>query len=224
MKEETYVESLDLDVENNISLPYLIVKRIVDLIGSLFGLLILIPLTIFVKLSYVVTGDFTTIFFTQDRIGMNGKHFKLYKFRSMVKDADKVLERMMDEDPDIYWEYRRYKKLKNDPRITKVGRFIRTTSIDEFPQFINVLKGEMSIVGPRPYLPKEKRDMGEYYKTIVTCKPGITGYWQVNGRSGTDFIKRLVLEEYYSNNRDIFLDMKILIKTFLKVFVKDGAN
>ena len=224
MKEETYVESLDLDVANNISLLYLIVKRIVDLIGSLFGLLILIPLTIFVKLSYVVTGDFTTIFFTQDRIGMNGKHFKLYKFRSMVKDADKVLERMMDEDPDIYWEYRRYKKLKNDPRITKVGRFIRTTSIDEFPQFINVLKGEMSIVGPRPYLPKEKRDMGEYYKTIVTCKPGITGYWQVNGRSGTDFIKRLVLEEYYSNNRDIFLDMKILIKTFLKVFIKDGAN
>ena len=131
---------------------------------------------------------------------------------------------MLKKDDDLAREYKRYKKLENDPRITKVGKLIRNTSIDEFPQFINVLKGEMSLVGPRPYLPREKEDMGEYYNTIIKCKPGITGYWQVNGRSGTDFIKRLVLDEYYYNVRCLVMDTKILLKTFTKVFKKEGAK
>ena len=115
-------------------------------------------------------------------------------------------------------------KIKDDPRITKIGKFIRKTSIDELPQLINVIKGEMSLVGPRPYLPREKEDMGEYYNTIIKCKPGITGYWQVNGRSGTDFVKRLVLDEYYYQVRCLVMDTKILLKTFTKVFNKEGAK
>ena len=142
----------------------------------------------------------------------------------MVENADEILFKMLEENEEMRLEYKRYKKLKNDPRITKVGKFIRDTSIDEFPQFINVLKGDMSLVGPRPYLYREKEDMGEYYNTVIKCKPGITGYWQVNGRSGTDFIKRLVLDEYYYNHRSLILDIKIMLKTFIKVFKKDGAK
>jgi len=225
MREENMLEAADKDKSLYSSgVLYLTIKFFIDIIGAVFGTLLLIPITIFVKLSYILTGDFTSIFFTQIRVGKNGRAIKIYKYRSMVKNADQVLEKMMNEDPDIYWEYKRYKKLHNDPRITKVGRFIRSTSIDEFPQFLNVLIGEMSLVGPRPYLPKEIKDMGEYYNTIVTCKPGITGYWQVNGRSGTDFIKRLVLDEYYCHNKNTFLDIKILIKTVVKVFIKDGAQ
>lgn len=198
------------------------IKKAIDIIGALVGLIFLVPLIIFVKISFVINGDFESIFFFQLKIGKNGKLFKLYKFRSMVKNADEVLEKLLSENSEIRNEYKRYKKLKNDPRITKVGRFIRNTSIDEFPQFINVLKGDMSLVGPRPYLPKEKVDMGEYYDIIVTSKPGITGYWQVNGRSGTDFIKRLILDDYYSSNRGIIMDIKIIIKTVLQIFLKKG--
>ena len=139
-------------------------------------------------------------------------------------NADEVLEQMLKKDDDLAREYKRYKKFSNDPRITKVGKIIRKTSIDEFPQFINVLKGEMSLVGPRPYLPREKEDMGEYYNTIIKCKPGVTGYWQVNGRSGTDFVQRLVLDEYYYNVRCLVMDTKILLKTVGQVFLRKNAK
>lgn len=205
-------------------LSYLIPKRIIDIVGGIVGCVLLIPITIFVKIAYMITGDFGPIFFSQIRIGKDGKLIKIYKYRSMIMNADEVLEQMLKKDDDLAREYKRYKKFSNDPRITKVGKLIRKTSIDEFPQFINVLKGEMSLVGPRPYLPREKEDMGDYYSTIIKCKPGITGYWQVNGRSGTDFIKRLVLDEYYYNVRGLVMDTKILLKTFIKVFKKDGAK
>ena len=154
------------DVKSD-SIVYRVIKRLSDIIFGIFGVIIFIPLLIIVKICYMLTGDFKKVIFTQDRIGKNGKNFKLYKFRSMVPNADEILFKYLKENEEAATEYKRYKKLKNDPRVTKVGSFIRKFSIDEFPQFINVLKGDMSLVGPRPYLPREIPDMGEYYNTII---------------------------------------------------------
>lgn len=203
---------------------YLVIKRTFDIICGLIGVLILIPISIIIKIIYICNKDFSPIFFTQNRIGKNGKEFKFYKYRSMIANADEVLFRMLKEDKEIAKEYKKNKKLKNDPRITKVGEFLRKTSLDELPQLINVLKGDMSIIGNRPYLPREKEDMGEYYDDIVKTKPGITGYWQVSGRSDLSFKKRLELEQFYSNQISLKLDIKIFFKTFLVVFLKKGAK
>lgn len=203
---------------------YLVIKRTFDIICGLIGVLILIPISIIIKIIYICNKDFSPIFFTQNRIGKNGKEFKFYKYRSMVANADEVLFRMLKEDKEIAKEYKKNKKLKNDPRITKVGELLRKTSLDELPQLINVLKGDMSIIGNRPYLPREKEDMGEYYDDIVKTKPGITGYWQVSGRSDLSFKKRLELEQFYSNQISLKLDIKIFFKTFLVVFLKKGAK
>ena len=204
------------------NLGYRIVKRFVDIIAGILGIILLIPMFIIIKIAYMLTGDFNKIMFTQNRIGKNGKEFKLYKFRSMVMNADEILFKYLEENEEAAKEYKRYKKLDNDPRITKVGKFIRKFSIDEFPQFINVIKGDMSLVGPRPYLPREKEDMGEYYSTIIKSKPGITGHWQVNGRSATTFGKRLVMDEYYTNHAGTITDLKIIFKTFLQFLGKDA--
>lgn len=203
---------------------YLVIKRSFDIICGLIGVLILIPISIIIKIIYICNKDFSPIFFTQNRIGKNGKEFKFYKYRSMVANADEVLFRMLKEDKEIAKEYKKNKKLKNDPRITKIGAFLRKTSLDELPQLINVLKGDMSIIGNRPYLPREKEDMGEYYDDIVKTKPGITGYWQVSGRSDLSFKKRLELEQFYSNQISLKLDIKIFFKTFQVVFLKKGAK
>ena len=133
-----------------------ILKRFVDMLGGICGLIVLIPLTIGIYLANLIAGDRGPVFYTQERYGKNGKIFKMYKYRSMVVGADEKLEKYLEENEDAREEYKKYKTLKNDPRITKVGHFIRKTSLDEFPQLINVLKGEMSLVGPRPYLPREK--------------------------------------------------------------------
>lgn len=203
---------------------YLIIKRLFDIICGLIGLIILIPVCLIVKIIYICNKDFAPIFFTQNRIGKNGKEFKFYKYRSMVSNADEVLFRILKEDKELAKEYKINKKLKNDPRITKVGSFLRKTSLDELPQLINVLKGDMSIIGNRPYLPREKEDMGEYYNDIVKTKPGITGYWQVSGRSDLSFQKRLELEQFYSNQTSLKLDIKIFFKTFAVVLLKKGAK
>ena len=203
---------------------YKVVKRLIDILGGLVGCVLLVPITVAVYIARkVLKEDDGPMFYEQLRIGKNGKEFRFYKFRSMVMNADEKLEKYLEENEDARLEYKKYKKLKNDPRITKVGKFIRDTSIDEFPQFINVLKGDMSLVGPRPYLYREKEDMGEYYNTVIKCKPGITGYWQVNGRSSTDFVERLILDEYYYNNRNIAIDIKIIIKTFLQVIIRKDS-
>ena len=172
----------------------------------------------------MVTGDFEPVIFTQERIGKNGKLFKFYKFRSMCKNADEVLFKMLKENKDLAEEYRVNKKLANDPRITKIGKFIRKTSIDELPQLINILKGEMSIVGNRPYLPREKDDMGYNYGDIVKTKPGLTGLWQISGRSNTTFNTRVELETYYSNCCGLRMDTKIFFKTFGAVLIHKGAK
>ena len=198
-------------------------KRVMDIGIGIVGVLSLIPLTILVWIKTDSEERKHGLFFTQDRIGKDGKSIKIYKYRSMVTGADKILEEMMAKDEKIREEYEKNKKLKDDPRITKVGEFLRRTSLDEFPQFINVLKGEMSFVGPRPYLPREKKDMGEYYGKIIKSKPGITGMWQTHGRSETDFEERLELDEYYYRNQSLWLDIVIIIKTIKNVIGGKGA-
>ena len=172
----------------------------------------------------MLTGDFNSIFLVQKRIGQYGKEFNFYKFRSMVPNAEDMLIKILSENKDLAREYKINKKLKDDPRITKMGRILRKTSLDELPQVINVLKGEMSIIGNRPYLPREKEDMGEHFGNIVKTKPGITGYWQVSGRSDTTFEKRLELEEEYSQYASFKMDAKIFFKTFQVVLGTKGAE
>ena len=203
---------------------YLGVKRIFDIICALIGLVFLLPIAIIVKISYILTGDFHSIFFSQNRIGKNGKEFKFYKFRSMIKDADKELEKLLKEDKKLAREYKINKKLKNDPRITKAGKILRKSSLDELPQIINILFGQMSVIGNRPYLPREKKDMGKYFDTILKTKPGLTGYWQVSGRSNTTFAERLKLESFYSQHCGLKMDIKIFFKTFKVVLLRKGAD
>ena len=200
-----------------------ILKRLIDICAGVAGCLTLLPLMAFVKYKYVKSGDFDNIMFSQNRIGKNGKMIKIYKFRSMVPNAEKNLEDLMKKDPKIKEEYLTNKKLVNDPRITPVGKFLRKTSLDEWPQFINVLKGEMSLIGPRPYLPREKEDMGQYYSSIIKCKPGVTGMWQANGRSDVGFDYRCKLDDYYYHNWSVWLDFTILYKTIKSVVYGKGS-
>ena len=199
------------------------IKRMMDIVGGFFGTLLLVPLTIGIYIANLIVNDKGPIFYAQKRIGKNGKIFTIYKYRSMVVNADKKLNRYLKENEEAKKEYEKYKKLKDDPRITKVGNFLRKTSLDEFPQFINVLKGEMSLVGPSPYLRREKKDMGDNYKVITSVKPGITGYWQVNGRSEKDFKERTSMDVAYVHDQNLWFDVKIIVKTVLKIFIKEGA-
>ena len=223
VQDEVQVNETGLSIHKKEKVLHTIIKRMIDFIGGLFGTLALIPLTIIIFIANKITKDDGPIFFIQERIGKDGKIFKMYKYRSMVVGADEKLKEYLQENKKASEEYRINKKLKDDPRITKVGNFIRKTSIDEFPQFINVLKGEMSLVGPRPYLPREKEDMGTYYNCIVSKKPGITGFWQVNGRSEVNFEDRLEMDMNYYNQSSIGLDVKLLAKTVSAVVKKEGA-
>ena len=200
------------------------IKRIVDILGGIVGAMFLIPLSIGIWLGNRICGDKGPLFYTQDRIGQNGKIFKMYKFRSMVVGAEEKLKELLEKDEEARKEYSTYKKLKNDPRVTKVGDFIRKTSLDEFPQFINVLKGELSLVGPRAYMVTEKPEMGDAYETIIQCKPGITGLWQVSGRSDVTFENRLDMDIDYYENYSLGKDIQILFKTFSAVLNRDGAE
>jgi len=206
------------------ALGYKILKRIVDIIGALFGIIMLVPMTIGIYIANLIVGDNGPIFYSQNRIGKDGKIFKMYKFRSMVMGADEKLEKYLEENEEARKEYKINKKLKNDPRVTKIGKFIRKTSIDEFPQFVNVLKGDMSLVGPRPYLPREIDDIGKAYPYITAVKPGVTGLWQVSGRNDVTFEERLDLDIQYYKQKGIKSDMKLLGKTVKKVAFKEGAR
>ncbi len=198
-------------------------KRTIDIIGGLIGTIALIPLSIVIYIANIISKDKGPLFYTQERIGKDGKLFKMYKYRSMVVGADEKLQQYLEDNQEANQEYSKYKKLKNDPRVTKIGNFIRKTSLDEFPQFINVLKGEMSLVGPRPYLPRESEEMGTYYNSIIKCKPGITGFWQIAGRSDVTFNDRLKMDYEYSREQNLKVDIKLLVRTILKVVKKEGA-
>lgn len=204
---------------------YRFVKRVIDIIGGFVGCLILIPMSFILFIVKACSKDNEgPLFYEQLRIGKGGTEFRFYKYRSMVMHADEKLWEYLNSNPEAKEEYTKYKKLKDDPRVTKLGKFIRKTSIDEFPQMINVLKGNMSLVGPRPYLYREKEDMGDAYDEIIKVKPGLTGLWQVNGRADTDFVARTKIDVEYIQKRNLWLDFKILMRTFLKVFLKEGAK
>lgn len=197
--------------------------RCMDIAGALVGLIICIPLTIVVAIKNYKNQDYGPIFFVQERIGKNGKRFKMFKYRTMVVGADEILFKYLEENPEAKEEYKIYKKLKDDPRITKFGQKLRKTSLDEFPQFLNVLMGDMTLVGPRPYLPREIEDMGDYYDKIVSVKPGLTGLWQISGRSDVEFDNRLDLDVQYTKKRTIKNDLKILAITVLITLKRKGA-
>ena len=172
---------------------YFIIKRLFDIVCSLIGCVFLLPIALIVKISYVLNKDYAPIFFSQDRIGKNGKTFKFYKFRSMVVNADEVLKELL-KDPKYKKEWDENQKFENDPRITKMGKILRKTSLDEVPQFINVLKGDLSLIGPRPLIEGELDAHNGNHEIYEAVKPGITGWWAANGRSATTYEKRLELE------------------------------
>ena len=213
IKEET------IELAPNTSIIYRFLKRAFDVVASLLGLIIVSPILLIVMLAIVIE-DGGSPFFFQPRIGLDCKNFKMVKFRSMRKNAETLLESLPDEQKK---EFAENFKLQNDPRITKVGNFIRKTSIDELPQLCNVLIGDMSLVGPRPPLLVEREAYGPHLKMVMSVRPGITGYWQVHGRSDTSFSERIEMNEYYIENKSIWLDIRILFDTVKVVFSGKGA-
>lgn len=201
---------------------YMAVKRIMDIVFGLVGFVCLLPLTLIVKLSFLATGDKAPVFYTQTRVGLDGKPFQLIKFRSMVSNAGEILEELL-KDPKYAKEWEETQKFENDPRITKMGGILRKTSLDEVPQFINVLKGDMSVIGPRPLVVGELESHGglQFYNCV---KPGITGWWGCNGRSNTTYEERLELEYYYVKNCSLWLDALCVIKTIVVLLKRDGAK
>lgn len=202
---------------------YKIIKRTFDILVSIIGCIMLLPIMIIVKISYIISKDYNSIFYTQTRIGKNGKEFKLYKFRSMIPNADEVLKQLLKQ-PKYKKEWDRNQKLENDPRITKMGRVLRKTSLDELPQMINVLKGDMSMIGPRPLVKGELDSHNGNHQIYESVRPGISGWWAVNGRSATTYEKRLELEYYYCENCCLMLDIKCFFMTIKTVLCKRGAK
>lgn len=202
---------------------FLTFKRFFDIIVSLIGIVPLILLVIVVKIVYMCSGDFKTIFYKHTRIGKNGKKFGLYKFRTMVTNSAEILENLL-KDPKYAKEWKENHKFENDPRITKMGKILRKTSLDEIPQILNILKGEMSIIGPRPLIDEEVEEYGENKEKLLSVRPGLTGWWACNGRSDTTNEERMKLELFYIDHMGIKLDIKIFFKTIIKVIKKEGAK
>ena len=202
---------------------YRVVKRIFDIICAFIGILVMVPITIIIKISYILTGDFKSIFFVQKRIGKNGKEFYLYKYRTMIYNADKKLEELL-KDPKYKKEWDKNQKLDNDPRITKLGKLLRKTSLDELPQMYNILYNDMSVIGPRPLVPGELDAHDGDHAIYEKVKPGITGWWASHGRSATTYEERLELEYFYVKNRSIKLDIKCIFATIGAVIRKTGAQ
>lgn len=188
---------------------YLFLKRLIDIVGSGLGILILIPVFLIIGILIKLEDPKGSVFFSQKRSGLNGKEFNMYKFRSMVHNAEDLLESLMSKnemDGPVF-------KIKDDPRITKIGKFIRKTSLDELPQLFNVLKGDMSLVGPRPPIPREVIQYNKYQYQRLLVKPGITCYWQISGRNNIDFDEWVELDLKYIKERNLFKDIYIILMT-----------
>jgi Undecaprenyl-phosphate galactose phosphotransferase WbaP len=197
-------------------------KRTMDLTATILGGLLILPLFLLIS-GLVWIESRGSIFYSAPRLGCDDRLFSCVKFRTMVPDAEAALQRMLQEDPKAHEEYRKYHKLRDDPRVTRVGRFLRKTSLDELPQLWNVLRGEMSLVGPRPYLPRESVEIRATQSEILRVHPGVTGPWQVSGRSHTSFEDRVGIDAYYVRNWSIWLDLVLLARTAKALVVDRGA-
>lgn len=222
-KKNTKKTEIDYVEKNRKKYFYRFVKRSFDIFCSLIGLLFILPVAIITKICYMCTGDFKSIFYKQKRIGKYGKFIYIYKFRSMVHNADEVLKELL-KDPKYKKEWDKNQKINDDPRITKIGKFLRKTSLDELPQFINVFKGDMSLIGPRPLVEGELDAHNGNHELYESVRPGISGWWAANGRSATDYVERLELENYYCMNCSIWLDIKCIFRTIKAVFLRSGAK
>lgn len=198
---------------------YLLVKRLTDILLSVFGLIILSPMFLVVSVLIKLDDPKGEVLFRQTRVGENGKEFVMYKFRSMIPDAELLMDQLLDLNDTSGLMF----KIKEDPRITKIGRLIRKTSIDELPQLCNVLKGDMSLVGPRPPLPREVRAYSDYDRQRLVVRPGCTGPWQVSGRSSIGFDQMVELDLYYINHRSFAMDIKLILKTVFLLFGSKNA-
>ena len=199
--------------------PYKTVKRIMDIVFSTIGLIVLLPVFAIIALAIKFESK-GPVFFKHTRIGKNGKIIKIYKFRSMVDNAEDLIKKFT---PEQMKEFKENYKLTDDPRITKVGQFLRKTSLDELPQLINIIKGELSIIGPRPVVQAELEKYGENASKFLSVTPGLTGYWAANGRSCTSYEQRMELELFYVDNLSFKLDIKVFFKTILSVIKREGA-
>ncbi|GAB6445167.1 MULTISPECIES: sugar transferase [Bacillus] len=198
---------------------YLFIKRFIDILASLFGLILLSPIFLIVALLIKLEDPRGPILFKQVRIGKSEKEFGMYKFRSMVTDAEDRLKDLLQHNEVSGAMF----KMKDDPRVTKIGKFIRKTSIDELPQLLNVLKGDMSLVGPRPPLPREVKEYTSYDKQRLLVTPGCTGLWQVTDRNSVGFKEMVELDLTYIKNRSLGLDIKLILKTVLVLFGSKNA-
>lgn len=223
--EEKNIQTQDIAVKeiekiNDKKVVYKAIKRVFDIIFSLIGLVLLSP--IFLIISVIIKLDSKgPVFFVHSRIGEKGKPIGIYKFRTMVNNAEDLIKKFTPEQKE---EFERSYKLENDPRITKIGNFLRKTSLDELPQILNILKGELSIIGPRPIIQAELEKYEENKEKFLSVKPGLTGYWAANGRSDTSYEERMQMELYYVDNMSFKLDVKIFFKTIFAVIKKEGAR
>jgi len=206
----------EIIIEKN---AYKKIKRIMDVVFALIAFIVLLPVFAIIAIGIKLESK-GKVFFKHTRIGKNGKIIKIYKFRSMVENAEELIQEFT---PEQMKEYKENYKLTNDPRITKIGRFLRKTSLDELPQILNIIKGELSIIGPRPVVKEELEKYGENAEKFLSVTPGLTGYWAANGRSDTTYEQRMEMELYYVDNMSFKMDVKIFFKTIGAVLKKEGA-
>ena len=201
--------------------PYAAGKRALDVVGALVLALVFSPLILAIVI--LMRGEGDAIIYRHRRVGRDGRAFECLKFRTMVLNADELLGELLERDPQVKAEWVRDHKLRRDPRVTRLGRFLRRTSLDELPQLWNVMRGEMSLVGPRPVVKEELLRYGRNVRTYLSARPGITGLWQVKGRNDTDYRRRVVLDTYYVRHQNLLLDLYILLKTTRVVLGGSGA-
>lgn len=223
-KKLTSDPSLDLERELPTSKRYHrnhyhVVKRGFDFVAALIALIVLFPLFLVVSILVAISSGFP-VAFKQTRVGYRGKPFSIYKFRTMVRNAEEILKAR----PELMEEYRKNFKIENDPRISKIGNILRKTSLDELPQFINVLKGDMSLVGPRPIVVPELEKYGEHKDMYMSMRPGCTGLWQCGGRSATTYEERVALDKEYFERAGLRFDLYIIFKTIGAIFTGRGAR
>ncbi len=197
-------------------------KRAVDIVLTLGILLILSPLML-VIIAAMKISDPGPVFFGHKRVGFDGRHFRCYKFRSMATNSAELLQRLLQSDPAARAEWEATQKLRNDPRVTRLGRILRETSLDELPQLFNVLRGEMSLIGPRPIVDEEVHRYTHRFEAYKRTRPGVTGMWQVNGRSNTSYASRVKFDTYYVRHWSLWLDIQILFKTVKVVMNREGS-